>query len=117
MPRLLVLFIALLLVGALSPRAAAHQPYGGCDEAWQAPRSEGAAHCRAHGWIVGRRVVISPSHHLHRYRLPSCAVEDASRGPVPCGWNVRDTDGNGRGRSYVVTGSNDDPRFIYLRRT
>lgn len=28
--------------------AAALEPYGGCDEAWQAPQSEGAQWCRDH---------------------------------------------------------------------
>ena len=28
------------------------QPYGGCDEAWQAPRSDGAQWCRDHGYAV-----------------------------------------------------------------
>lgn len=27
------------------------EPYGGCDEAWQAPKSPGARWCRAHGYI------------------------------------------------------------------
>lgn len=31
------------------------EPYGGCDEAWQAPQSAGAWECRAHGWIVTAR--------------------------------------------------------------
>lgn len=28
------------------------QPYGGCDEAWQAPHSKGARECRLHGFEV-----------------------------------------------------------------
>lgn len=28
------------------------QPYGGCDEAWQAPDSPGAEWCRNHGYLV-----------------------------------------------------------------
>jgi hypothetical protein len=28
------------------------EPYGGCDEAWQAPQSRGARECRQHGYAV-----------------------------------------------------------------
>lgn len=46
--------------------------------------------------------------------LPSCAVEDASRGPVPCSWNFGTTDGNGAGLAYYVTGTHRAPRFHYV---
>lgn len=43
----------------LDPRAvrdepAVREPYGGCDEAWQAPHSEGADLCRELGWVIRR---------------------------------------------------------------
>ena len=116
----LIPFLLTATLTALTPPSLAvlpttAQPYGGCAEAWQAPRSEGAQWCRDHGWTVGARYVISPRRILRHYRLPSCEVEDASSGPVPCGWNVVAVDGNGRGRAYVVTGSNRHPAFLYVR--
>lgn len=36
------------------------EPYGGCDEAWQAPGSAGAADCRALGWEVTARGAFPP---------------------------------------------------------
>lgn len=62
------------------------QPYGGCDEAWQAPHSTGADECRAHGWTVKWWIIVSPKDRV-RYVDPSinqCANEDAGRF---CTWN------------------------------
>lgn len=42
---MLSVIIALLFTPAV-------EPYGGCDEAWQAPHSEGAAYCRSLGYDV-----------------------------------------------------------------
>jgi hypothetical protein len=79
------------------------QPYGGCDEAWQAPHSEGADACRAHGWTVRSHLVIDPHRVVRMSSLISCGVEDASDGTVPCSWNFGSTDGNGRGLSFFVS--------------
>ena len=42
---MLTILISLLFVPAV-------EPYGGCDEAWQAPLSEGAAYCRTLGYEI-----------------------------------------------------------------
>ena len=39
----------------LLPSAVSAEPYGGCDEAWQAPDSDGANWCRSHGFDVPSR--------------------------------------------------------------
>lgn len=119
-PRRVTLAVAMLVVGiavavllSVAPARAA-QPYGGCDEAWQAPRSEGAAWCRHHGWTVRPFIVVGPRNWVRYYDLPSCKYEDASSGPVPCKWNFDDGDGNGKGDAYWVTGTNTDARFHYV---
>lgn len=81
------------------------QPYGGCDEAWQAPQSTGAQDCRDHGWVVRHRLVVGPHHWVHYSTLPSCTFEDGSGSRLPCSWNFRSTDGNGVGDKFYVTGS------------
>jgi len=42
--------------GSITPDRHEQQPYGGCDEAWQAPYSEGADWCRDHGWTIAHPV-------------------------------------------------------------
>ena len=64
---------ATLCVAYAPPSDAAtrwQQPYGGCKEAWQAPRSEGARECRAHGWTVYRWIVLNPDG-IVRYYNPN----------------------------------------------
>lgn len=95
-------------------------PYGGCAEAWQAPRSEGARYCRSHGWLVGARYVVSPRKVLRMYDLPSCRYEDGSGQPKVsgnrnCGWNVTEGDGNGRGEVYLVLGMGTNRHYVDLR--
>lgn len=109
-------FIGLWISPGRAYSAPMTAPYGGCSEAWQAPQSSGADWCRSRGWVVRPRIVVSPRGVVRFHRLPSCAVEDASSGPVPCSWNIRATDGNGAGMAYFVTGSNDRPRFHYVKR-
>lgn len=46
--------------------AAAIEPYGGCDEAWQAPKSEGAQWCRDHAELYD---TDSPFHDSYVYEL------------------------------------------------
>lgn len=46
--------------------------------------------------------------------VPSCKVEDASSGPLPCSWNIEEGDGNSRGLSYYVTGTHKHPSFHYV---
>lgn len=106
-----LLAASVLAVSVLHSPAAAHQPYGGCDEAWQAPRSAGADHCRDHGWTVRPRVVISPRGWVRAIRLPQCRAEDDFR---PCYWDAS-ARGNGEGRSYVVVGTWQRHRVIYVR--
>lgn len=92
------------------PPAVGHQPYGGCDEAWQAPRSIGATHCREHRWIVRPRVVIDPKGWVRAMRLPPCRAEDEIR----CYWDAK-TMGNGVGDSFVWVGTRERHRLIYVR--
>lgn len=46
--------------------AALIEPYGGCDEAWQAPKSEGAQWCRDHAELYD---TDSPFHDSYVYEL------------------------------------------------
>lgn len=51
--RITLASFASALVVLVPQPTSAHEPYGGCDEAWQAPTSEGARHCRErHGWTT-----------------------------------------------------------------
>lgn len=77
--------------------AQAHQPYGGCDESWQVPRSEGAEHCRSHGWVVRPRFVIDAKGRLRYSRMPVCEYEDC-RG---CIWFAH-LQGNKQGTSFIT---------------
>lgn len=101
-------FAAIITALSVAP-ASAHQPYGGCDEAWQAPTSDGAKHCRSHGWTVRSRVVIGPSGWVHVNRLPACKYEDS----VGCYWNAA-TMGNGDGRSFVTLGTWEKHRRVFV---
>jgi hypothetical protein len=49
--RVSVAAVALVFV-AVPTTAQAHEPYGGCDEAWLYPTTAGADHCRRHGWVI-----------------------------------------------------------------
>lgn len=91
-------------------QADAHQPYGGCDEAWQAPRSAGAAHCRSHGWVVRPRVVIGPKGWVQANRLPALSSDEPN---FPGYWDAKRM-GNGEGRSFVVVGTWENHRLIYV---
>lgn len=82
------------LVLFVQGQAQAHQPYGGCTEAWQAPTSAGAQHCRSHGWVISTRVVVNPSHVIKVNRLSRCDFSDTtSLMPVnaPCQVTFHDT--------------------------
>lgn len=87
------LLVALIFTIANVDAAQAHQPYGGCKEAIDYPRSKGADHCRRHGWTITRHIVVTPkgrNGNLDRwvlaYRdLPVCETEDQEYGP--CRWN------------------------------
>lgn len=96
-----------VLAGSPQPAHAATdgaiEPYGGCAEAWQAPRSAGADLCRELGYTVSARFVLSPRGVVLHSSLPHCAYEDGSGGRRPCTWNVgRRVDGNGIGLAYKV---------------
>jgi hypothetical protein len=78
-----------------------NQPYGGCKEAWQAPRSAGAQWCRDHGWTVRRNLVVSPKRVVRYDAMPECRHEDGSGQRAACSWNFwGHSNGNGRGLSY-----------------
>lgn len=106
-----------VIVTAPNADAAQDQPYGGCDEAWQAPRSAGAAECRTQGWMIRKGYVVSPRNVLRYYNLPFCRHEDGSGQRQACGWNVTEGDGNGHGRVYLSVPSrgHQDDWTIYLR--
>jgi hypothetical protein len=105
--------VVALILGTLlmfGERADGSEPYGGCDEGWQAPRSQGADDCRDMGWVVKARLVVGPNGWVHVVRLPRCATEDGGR----CYWQAR-RQGNGRGVSFVNLGSTDEPRRVTVR--
>jgi hypothetical protein len=114
--RLALFLIFIVAVGAflglwLSPgRAYSAEPYGGCDEAWQAPHSEGADWCREHGWTVRSRFVIGPKGWLRANRLPDCRQEDS----LNCWWDAK-ARGNGKGRSFVIVGTEDHDALWYVK--
>lgn len=78
----------LLLTNAPIADAAWHQPYGGCKEAYQAPRSQGARECRQHGWLVKRWIVATPTGEMRYISGPAYARLD--RGCIFLGkrWTV-----------------------------
>jgi hypothetical protein len=87
--------------GTASPAGAATQPYGGCDEAWQAPHSAGAQDCRNAGWTIRKRLVVNPHGVVRMSTLPHCLEEDGSGQRSACTWNVGPRqDGNGIGLAY-----------------
>ena len=99
--------IVLVLAGASPPSHASTsgvlEPFGGCDEAWQAPRSTGADRCRELGYTVSARFLLSPRGVVLHSSLPHCRFEDGSGGRRPCTWNVGPrVDGNGIGLAYKV---------------
>lgn len=91
--------LGLLFVDKANAAPSERPLYGGCAEAWQAPRSDGAAECRERGWLVKSRLVVSPSGYVKVVRVPRCAVEDDRN----CYWNAR-VRGNRTGRSFVALG-------------
>jgi hypothetical protein len=86
-----LLSATLLPIGLTLPAdAAPGEPYGGCAEAWQAPKSEGAAWCRSRGFTVTKFGVFGPEGWLLSSTLPRChRVKYGS----PCVMN-RDEEGN-----------------------
>lgn len=72
------------------------QPYGGCKEGWQAPRSQGAADCRDLGWFVHRRVVVNPDGVVVTNRFKACQYEDSTF----CYWDAARV-GDRHGQSFV----------------
>ena len=63
------------------------------------------APCRALGWTVtARHHLLLDRHDVTRaWSIRPCTFEDASGGPLPCGWNIGSlSTGNGEGRAYWV---------------
>lgn len=73
-------------------------PYGGCKEANVNVHSDGARWCRQHGWIVMKRLLVSPNGKAST-GLPRCKSEDASG--VSCYWNSL-ARGNGNGHGFIA---------------
>jgi hypothetical protein len=105
-----------LVASLVQPADAAWtQPYGGCKEAWQAPRSQGAADCRAHGWVVRPRLVVSPRTWVRHSTLPHCPSDDVAPRHAPCSWNFGPGDGNGWGdQFYVLPSRTGHLRYYYV---
>ena len=75
------------IVGVVNEAQAWRQPSGGCTEAWQAPKSKGAAQCRAHGWTVTARLVLDPRHIVKYSTVQQCRFEDGrDRRKRTCMW-------------------------------
>jgi hypothetical protein len=107
------LFMALLvasLIVLLPSNARATEPYGGCDEAWQAPLSDGAMECRMLGWTVRPRLVIDPHGVVRAYLLPGCKREDSGR---LCIWDAAKR-GNHEGASFWRDGKGRT-RFVWMK--
>jgi len=96
---------ALLSLLLVATPASAQQPYGGCKEARLYSQSDGAAWCRAHGWIVRPRALVGPVGHIYYMDLRPCHYEDGSRPgdrqQRHCFWNAG-TMGNRRGHSFIL---------------
>lgn len=121
------LLLAVTFVGLLSALSAAEagddftpgtwqQPYGGCKEGWQAPRSEGARQCRDHGWTVRHDLVVSPRGIIRYDNMRTCKFEDGSGQRSACIWHGQ-VDGNGRGLTYWFGRHNShisDPNAHYV---
>jgi hypothetical protein len=112
---LVLVTLAVLAAGLSSPSSstASTAPYGGCKEAWQSPRSAGADWCRARGWEITGRYVISPRAIVAHESLPHCRYEDGSGQRSACTWNLGPRiDGNGIGLAYVVR-RDDTARYVW----
>lgn len=74
------------------------------DCAWVGTQQKGADLCRDKGWVITTWLAVNPHGVVSaRNYLPPCTYEDASGGPLPCGWNMRGMHtGNGRGFAYWV---------------
>jgi len=107
----IMLVMGLPVLGLLVAQRASAVPYGGCDEAWQAPHSAGARWCRARGWVVMRRLVVSPRAVVRYSSLPHCPWEDGGENQ-PCSWNFGPGDGNSRGLSYWI-GRQDRTHYVW----
>jgi hypothetical protein len=109
---------AAVTVAMVLPTGPGHAdaPYGGCKEAWQAPHSQGADWCRAHGWTVRARLLVGPHGVVRMHRLPHCREEDGSGQRSACTWNIgRRVDGDGQGLSYWV-GPGDRVHYVWPER-
>lgn len=63
------------------------EPYGGCDEAYLYPGTEGAEWCATHR--------PAPE------RIPACLTDEGDQ-PGPCVWDARHM-GNGEGHSFFIS--------------
>lgn len=86
----------------------AAEPYGGCDEAYSAPKSAAADQCREAGWTIrvradGHGIIVDPHARVRYVWLPMCRHEDGSGQRSACTWNLGPRkQGNGRGVAYWV---------------
>jgi hypothetical protein len=105
--------LAAILPAGTPATGAELAPYGGCAEAWQSPRSAGADWCRARGWEITGRFVISPRAIVAHESLPHCRYEDGSGQASACTWNLGPRiDGNGVGLAYIVR-RDDTARYVW----
>ena len=69
------LTLVIVVIGVTMDEADAsdYQPYGGCKEAIDYPRTEGADICRRHGWTVTRHIIVRPDGYVVAWQnLPRC---------------------------------------------
>lgn len=106
-----VVIVGLLIGWWLSPRANAHEPYGGCVEAWRYPHSQGAEHCRDEMWTIRKNFVLDPTGLVMFIDRPfrPCVTEDSDG---PCYW-VADRRGNRRGESFIIRGERDGEHRVF----
>lgn len=116
----LILIVGALIGLWLSPRAGYgaepltrvnEAPYGGCKEAWMAPRSEGADWCRDRGWVVRSRFVITPKKLVVHNRMRPCPREDSGN----CYWDA-DRRGNQEGWGFIIKGQRDGKHRVWIAR-
>lgn len=96
----------------LAARSADAAPYGGCDEAYRYPTSDGADWCRRHGWTVTGSLVVSPHSVVMASRIPHCRYEDGSGQRERCLWDASVDGVNGRGDSFIER--RGDVRYVWM---
>lgn len=80
------------------------EPYGGCDEAYRYPGTQGYRWCEDNHLLPGTVIKVSEHDVLIASNLPPCPFDEPNGGP--CLWNA-DIEGNGNGTSYWLDEHNE----------